>query len=91
MNSIKDTLNEVDVHVASNINIYCEALSSNINSTMKNAIEITLIHKVCDSSSQNCYHSNTINKTDSFSQTEISLVEDSSDEHHMQESQTISL
>ena len=86
INFIKDNLNELYVHVASNIGLYCDTFSINIKSTIKNAIKITLIHRFHECSYQNCNHSNTINET--FSQTEISLVEDSSDEHHMQESQT---
>ena len=90
INSIKDNLNDLDIHVASNIRLYCDALSSHMNSTVKNAIEIALIHRVRECSSQNINHSNTGSKTDSSSQTEISLVENVSDEHHMQESQTTS-
>ena len=73
INSIKDNLNELDVQVAGNICLSCDTLSNHINSTIKNAIEIALIHKTRECTSQNYIHSNNNNKTHSFSQTETSL------------------
>ena len=66
IHSITDNLNELDVQVASNIRLYCDTLSNHMNSTIKNAIEIALIHKIRECASQNCNCTYNNNNTDSF-------------------------